>query len=376
MLDKTDASEQTNRQPWLAASLSWLVPGFGHLYSGAHARGVSLIVLGGCLYILWLMSLISGRTPIIVSLLLNLCMRLMLPIYAATDAFRLTKAHNTADFERQRTLAKDPWLAVFLSLLLPGVGHAYLRKSRLFILYLASFLGVYLISTRFVYTFPLYVLFRAGVCAHAYQAACQAHERMPKRPLAQFALLLVCTYCLMGFLVPQAERHFVMEFYGPGVGSSMEPTVPRHSRGIVDKYTYRLKDPSVGDVVVFAPPNSSHSDVTIPACKRVVAVGGETVQVRNGRVYVNGRERQFVDRTHRQVHPNSSLPIDFSGPDNPYLAHGVDAPYEVPPGHYFVLGDNDRYSVDSRCYGAIPRENIIDRLIKIFWPPRRIVVAG
>jgi signal peptidase I len=155
----------------------------------------------------------------------------------------------------------------------------------------------------------------------------------------------------------------------------MEPTLPEGSRSIVDKFTYRWKDPAVGDIILFTAPDNSHFDFTSPAEKRVIAVGGETVWIRDGVVYVDGKEREPLKRSHRQEHPGSGPPTGFFDPDNPYLAYGVNELYKVPQGHYFVMGDNRRDSIDSRCYGAIPKERIIGRVVKILWPPRRLGIA-
>jgi len=365
--------KHANKEPWLAANLSWLLPGIGHLYSGAYSCGVSLIVLTGFIYLSWLVSLISTRTPIIISLLINLCSRLILPVYASLCAFRFNKSRNTEDFERERTLSKDPWLAVFLSLLLPGAGHAYLRKGVFFILYVASFVGLYFISQKTIYTFIVYILFRVMVCAHAYSAS-QINRVKRKQPFSIFILLFICMYCMRGFFLPWVQSQFFIQTFGPLRGSSMEPTIPEGSKGIVDRFTYRWKDFMIGDIVMFTPPNNAYSNSENTACKRIIAVGGETVQVRDGDIYVDGQERKLDIQTHRDAYPGPSPPIDFLSIDNPYLAYGVDKPYKVPEDQYFVLGDNSRYSVDSRCYGAIPRENILGRVVKIYWPLRSMGV--
>jgi len=155
----------------------------------------------------------------------------------------------------------------------------------------------------------------------------------------------------------------------------MEPTLPGRCRLVVDRFTYIWKDPVIGDIVSFYPPDNEYSDHLNSKCKRIVAVGGETIQVRDGYIYVDGKEREVRGRTRREVYSESSVPINFRGRDNQFLAYGVHEPYLVPEGHYFALGDNYPYSVDSRCFGAIPRENITGKVIKIAWPPRRMGVV-
>ena len=363
-----------NKEPWLAGSLSWLLPGIGHIYSESFGRGICLIILAGLLHVFCIASLISTRTSIFLPILLNLCGIIVLPIYASLDAFRLTRKRNTEDFESERTLGKDPWLAVFLSVVLPGLGHIYIHKRIIGILFLLSFCVLRVISQTNYYALLTVLVLPAVASVHAY-GPWQLHKVKLKHPLTLFVVVLLCSGLLKRILIPLAEGQFFVQPYVPLAGPSMEPTILDGSRAVVDKLTYSWKDPSIGDIVQFVPPDTVSSDYAKSTCKRIVAVGGEKVQVRDGDVYVDGKKREVRGRTHRQVYSGSSVPINFRGRDNPFLAYGVHEPYHVPEGHYFALGDNHPYSVDSRCFGAIPRENITGKVIKICWPPRRIGVV-
>jgi len=127
--------------------------------------------------------------------------------------------------------------------------------------------------------------------------------------------------------------------------SSMEPTLHAGDHVMVSAWPYWKADPQVGDIVAFQyPANPSIADV-----KRIVAVGGSTVEIKGGTTYVDGK------------------------PDKDSYPHGhvwvaVDslqmAAIHVPPGSYFVMGDNRDHSQDSRDYGLIPR----DRLLGKHWP--------
>ncbi|HYN89052.1 MAG TPA: signal peptidase I, partial [Ardenticatenaceae bacterium] len=113
-------------------------------------------------------------------------------------------------------------------------------------------------------------------------------------------------------------------------GTSMEPTLHSEERLIIEKVSYLLHVPARGDIVVLRLPGRE-SD---PLIKRVVALPGEVVAVRNGRVYVDG------------------APLD-----EPYLnqlTSGFVAAQQVPEGHVFVLGDNRGASNDSRIFGMVP----------------------
>jgi len=147
-------------------------------------------------------------------------------------------------------------------------------------------------------------------------------------------------------------RTFVAEArYIPS--GSMLPTLQINDRLIVDKMSYRFESPQRGDVVVFNPTDEllrqNFKDAFI---KRVIGLPGETVEVLNGRVYVNGK----------------ALTEDYIA-DRPDYQWG---PTPVPQGSYLVLGDNRNQSYDSHYWGFVPREKIIGRAVVRFWPLDRI----
>jgi signal peptidase I len=135
---------------------------------------------------------------------------------------------------------------------------------------------------------------------------------------------------------------------------SMEPTLEQNDRVLVSKVDYRLGSPQRGDIIVFNPPIP---DATIPYVKRVIAVGGETVDLRNGNVFVNGQQVDFL-----QAHGTSQ-------PQAPQIVY----PFTVPEGQIFVMGDNRTFSSDSRTFGPVPVGNIIGKVILRFWPFDRLV---
>lgn len=127
-------------------------------------------------------------------------------------------------------------------------------------------------------------------------------------------------------------------------GQSMEPNLHTNQRLVVEKISYRLHGPRQGDVVVFSMPQQSEELLI----KRVIGLPGETVEIRDGRVYVNG------------------TPLD-----EPYLnqeTRGRFGPVVVPPLHVFVLGDNRNFSNDSRAFDAVPIKNILGRAWFSYWP--------
>lgn len=142
------------------------------------------------------------------------------------------------------------------------------------------------------------------------------------------------------------QQFLVKPFVIPS--ESMVPTLVQGDRVLVNRFTYRFGDPRRGDVVVFQSPLSTDDYI-----KRVVAVGGDTVAVRDGRLYVNGASQ-----------------------DEPYLNDELMADdfaeVTVPPGACFVMGDNRNNSGDSRVFGPIPKDTILGKAFAIYWPLGRL----
>lgn len=122
---------------------------------------------------------------------------------------------------------------------------------------------------------------------------------------------------------------------------------------ILGGYIVRYADPQPGDVVVFVYPVDPSKDFI----KRVIAVGGELVEVRNKKVYVDGRPRDFP-----QAYFADGLDsIQETGPRDNY------GPVKVPAGHLFMLGDNRDRSYDSRFWGFVDASEVEGKAILIYW---------
>lgn len=145
---------------------------------------------------------------------------------------------------------------------------------------------------------------------------------------------------------------------------SMLPTLQINDRLIIDKVSYHFQDPKRGDVVVFSPTEAlKQQDFKDAFIKRVIGLPGDTVELQGGKVYVNNQPlvEKYLDQGQKTIidvcnNPNHPAPY--------YLSKAV----TVPPNSYLVLGDNRQSSYDSRCWGLVPRENIIGRATVRFWP--------
>lgn len=133
---------------------------------------------------------------------------------------------------------------------------------------------------------------------------------------------------------------------------SMEPTLLQSDRVLVSKVDYRLGVPQAGDIVVFNPT----TDTSIPFVKRVVAVAGDVVELREGQLFVNGKLARSPE-----AH-------GVTGPQSPQVRY----PFTVPEGQFFALGDNRESSSDSRSFGAQPDDRIVGKVLLRFWPFDRL----
>lgn len=143
-------------------------------------------------------------------------------------------------------------------------------------------------------------------------------------------------------------RFFLFQpFFIPS--GSMEPTLTIGDRIIVNKIIYRFSEPKRGDIVVFKYPVNPKRDFI----KRLIGLPGETVEIKNSNVYINGK-----------IIKQPWLPANLEYPDF--------GPVKIPQGNYFMMGDNRNNSEDSRYWGNLPQKNIIGKAMFIYWPFNRV----
>jgi signal peptidase I len=170
-----------------------------------------------------------------------------------------------------------------------------------------------------------------------------------KREVAEWAKTIVSSVVV--FLVMRAA---VVEAYHVPTGS-MRPTILEGDRILGSKFHYRFREPECGDVVVFRTPERVRAlqrEDASRLVKRVVAVGGDVVEVRGGVVRVNG---QPLEEPYVLAKPDYVLP-----------------PVRVPTDHVFVLGDNRNDSLDGHVWGFLPKDALLARAFLRYWPPQRL----
>ncbi|HEY8546552.1 MAG TPA: signal peptidase I [Acidimicrobiales bacterium] len=149
---------------------------------------------------------------------------------------------------------------------------------------------------------------------------------------------------------------FIQAFWIPS--DSMEPTLHKGDRVLVNKLSYRFNDVGRGDIVVFKRPEAAQSnnpdDDIEDLIKRVIGLPGDVLKTVDGQVYINDEP---LDEPYL---PEGTPTLSPSGQDVP--------PITIPEGHYFMMGDNRTNSQDSRYFGAIDEDLIVGRAFVRIYP--------
>lgn len=375
----TDAHEQAlpesavRREPWVAVIYSLLIPGLGQWYAGAVRNAVLYFVLVTALYGAGVYFMFSPHGSTTAALA---CMILGFGFFLGGmyDAFDKSAAINGEQGEAQRKLHKDPWLAVFLSLLIPGVGQIFNRRIVSGIVFLGLWLGAGKLEAAIrssLLTWYLLAVFTAlvafGACLHAWHSA--PGLRPAQSPIRTLAFVVVALALLRGptaaFVI---KSHLAVAFQCRTGG--MQPTVQPDDR--LFAVPGHGRTPQRGDLVLFLPPESAfpepRSGPVAPFFKRVIAVPGDTVTMQGPDIFVNGfsvtrdngasPDLDALKRLNRNKAPGR-------GQDQGFVLAALDA------GHVFVVGDNLANSFDSRNFGPVPVENLRAYPYKVYWPPER-----
>jgi signal peptidase I len=160
-------------------------------------------------------------------------------------------------------------------------------------------------------------------------------------------VVLIATALVIAIVI---KTFLFQAFYIPS--ESMVPTLKTNDRVLVNKLSYKLHDIHRGDIVVFTKPPAETSDIK-DLVKRVIGLPNETVEGRDGHIYINGKLLK-----------------------EPYLPKGVTTstfgPESIPSNSIWVMGDNRTYSRDSRYFGPILKSSVVGRVFVRIWPPTRL----
>lgn len=185
-----------------------------------------------------------------------------------------------------------------------------------------------------------------------YEKKSQFREWTESIIIALILAMLIRTFIVQAFKIPSG---------------SMIPTFMVGDRIFVNKYIYgaripftnfslpAVRQPKRGDIIVFISPETPKKDFV----KRLIAIGGQTVEIRDGKIYVDGI-----------VADEPPIRSVYYYNEGDYGAEGQ--VIDVPKDNYFVLGDNSSSSRDSRYWGFVPKKNLLGRVALIYWPLHRM----
>jgi signal peptidase I len=341
------------KDPWLAVNLAMFFPGFGHLYAGKARQAFfwAIAQLSLLFFSLWSLFSARGQTSWGLGGLMIAAIVYIVSIFHAHQLVYLSR--SDLSLEKIPRTDKNPWFAVFASRVIPGLGQLYGNK----VFWGLVFLTISLIALRLddFFTSLLFLSPVIGAIAtyhayHSFPRNFHPHRYTYRSILAlmvgvMFGWGIICNY-FPDWLDQRLEMFDIPS-------ESMVPTLQVGDRVFVrEARDYR---PKIGDVVVFRTPNQVREiepDSGDFFIKRVIATGGDRVQVHQGKVY---RNEQAIEE--------------------PYIAELAD--YElpsllVPPKSLFVLGDNRPHSFDSHVWGFLPEEYLVGRAYKVFWPLERV----
>lgn len=207
---------------------------------------------------------------------------------------------------------------------------------------------------------------------HCYLLAKKQGDHRPTVWFARWYVVVAFVVFLVGGLI--AIRLAFWEPFNIG-SSSMEPGLLNGDVILVSKLAYDVSEPRRGDLAVFLSPE----DDAAPYAKRLVGLPGDRLQLKAGALYLNDERvpREEVEEEPEEGHGRIYREILPGG--RSYLVREVSdrarfdntGVFEIPPGHYFFLGDNRDNSLDSRMMiGFVPHENLIGRADVILWNSR------
>lgn len=191
--------------------------------------------------------------------------------------------------------------------------------------------------------------FNVALPTPAAKGALSPAERKKRRRAIAKSTLRVACFVGAAFLLSLVIRAFVVEPYVVPSGS-MEQTILKGDHFFGEKVSYYFRNPEQGEIATFIDPEDPNSTLV----KRVIAVPGQTVDVKNGSVYIDGK---VLNEPYTKGKPTLPQVISF--------------PYTLGQDEYWMMGDNRTNSKDSRTFGPIKRSAFTSHAWAIFWPFNR-----
>jgi len=288
------------------------------------------------------------------------------------------------------------WLAVLMSLIMPGLGQVYCGRLKrglvlnfLNILPLPIIIGLFSLSNSPALMQIVIASILAGgivqltaIIDSAFLAIRSAGYQLKdcNSPVVYALLVLIVTGGSIGSALYIRDQG-LEAFRVPT--ASCYPTIVPNDRILANKNAYNRTDPGRGDLVIHINPLNRHMNYI----KRIVAIAGDTVEMKDNRLYINGNKlvrRKLPESTLDNIRitvegqPLEGEVFEETNGNVKYNIFLAESPHDkatfdfekitVPEHHCFVLGDNRNLSIDSRNFGPVPLATIKGRADYIYWP--------
>ncbi len=255
---------------------------------------------------------------------------------------------------------RNPFIAALLSLFASGLGQIYNGTGALGLVFLLISIALPFLwavlswPRRFIGLVALVIVttvFWLFVIVHAFIQARRIRETELKKyqKLGVYAFFVILSIGLTIFVPAKTWISFLGISPFKFATASMMPTVHKDDFLMIDPRAFDNGAPQRGDLIVFVYPR----DPSKRFLMRVITIEGETVEIKNKQVFIDGQPLQESYK----VHEDSAM-------DNSRDNFG---PLRIPAGHCFVLGDNRDNSNDSRFWGALPLANVKGQALYVYW---------
>jgi signal peptidase I len=348
------------KQPWLAVFLSNVWPGIGQIYGGNKARGITFILISVFLSVtsivcflcfLFFEDTATSRSFEFTAIITGFIFFIFC-IYTLFDAYKTAKNYNSIhNLIPEPYLKKKPWLAAFLSYIFPGLGQCYNNQMLKGFVFIVCTIVILIYYPLFFFMIPL-VLYAIKDAFDSAEKKNGSNRKFVEQgtPWVRVFVVAIIIFDLIPF-DDIVKEHFLQAYRIPA--GSMSPALEIGDRILIDKTSKARENIERGNIVVFIYPEDRSKDFI----KRVIGLSGDTIEIRNKKIYLNGvlYTDPYGVCTDDFIIPGTIQPRDNYGP------------VTVRPGSFFVLGDNRDQSFDSRFWGFVSKEDIKGKAWKIYW---------
>lgn len=359
-----DKNEKTIKEPWLSVFLSALLPGVGQIYGGKVLRGIIFIFVFTLLFLIGIVGILGFillenaviSRFFILTTIISVFLILIFEIYIYFNAYKIAKEYNAEhSLSVGVNIKKQPWLSVYLSYFLPGIGQIYNNQALKGITLIIITIIFWTLEKRFYPFSILFIFIYLFAMKDAFESAEKingSNRRFSEQGNVFIKILVVIALLIHAIPVGNIIRtHFLQAFKIPA--GSMLPTLEIGDRIFVDKTTEAKTSIKRGDILIFVYPKDEKKDFI----KRVIGLPGDKIEIKDKEIYINDEKltENYIIRQDPHIKPREYEPRDNMGT------------ITIPSDSLFVLGDNRDQSYDSRYWGFVKTDKVKGKVIKIYW---------